>query len=200
MQYSVMLACPASFFRKDSRQAEMTDNVVLPMNSLVIIRQIKESDAEEFLSLCMAVDAETPFMMFEPGERPATIEEQSDEIRDILSRENQTIFVAEKDGQLIGYLTACGGRYKRNKQAVYIITGILRGFTSQGIGTRLFQEMERWAREKEIHRLELTVVVHNEAALAFYKKMGFEIEGRKKHSLLINNCYVDEYLMAKLLS
>jgi len=60
--------------------------------------------------------------------------------------------------------------------------------------------MERWAREKEIRRLELTVVVHNEAALAFYRRMGFEIEGRKKHSLLINNCYVDEYLMAKLLS
>ena len=178
----------------------MTDNVVLPMNSLVIIRQIKESDAEEFLSLCRTVDAETPFMMFEPGERPTKMQEQRDEIRDILSRENQTIFVAENNGQLIGYLTACGGRYKRNKQAVYIITGILRGFTSQGIGTRLFQEMERWAREKEIHRLELTVVVHNKAALALYRKMGFEIEGRKKHSLLINNCYVDEYLMAKLLS
>jgi RimJ/RimL family protein N-acetyltransferase len=43
-------------------------------------------------------------------------------------------------------------------------------------------------------------MVHNEAALALYKKMGFEIEGRKKHSLLINGTYVDEYCMAKLLS
>ncbi len=33
--YSVMLACPASFFKKDSRQAGMTVNVVLLMNSLV---------------------------------------------------------------------------------------------------------------------------------------------------------------------
>jgi phage-related protein len=30
-----MLACPASFFKKDSRQAGMTVNVVLLMNSLV---------------------------------------------------------------------------------------------------------------------------------------------------------------------
>ena len=30
-----MLACPASFFKKDSRQAGMTDNVALLMNSLV---------------------------------------------------------------------------------------------------------------------------------------------------------------------
>jgi RimJ/RimL family protein N-acetyltransferase len=167
---------------------------------MIIIREIKESDAEEFLSLCKRIDTETPSMMFEPDERLSTIREQRDEIREIISRDNQTIFVAEKDGQLIGYLTACGGRYQRNRQTIYIITGILQGYTSQGIGTMLFEEMERWAKEKEIHRLELTVMVHNEAALAFYKKMGFEIEGRKKHSLLINGTYVDEYWMAKLLS
>jgi hypothetical protein len=34
-KYPVMLACPASFFKKDSRQAGMTNNVVLLMNSLV---------------------------------------------------------------------------------------------------------------------------------------------------------------------
>jgi RimJ/RimL family protein N-acetyltransferase len=167
---------------------------------MVIIREIREEDAEEFLDLCKKIDAETPFMMLEPGERPATFENQRNEIRDILSRDNQTIFVAEKDGQLTGYLIACGGRYRRNRQTVYIITGVLQSFTSQGIGTRLFEEMERWAKEKGIHRLELTVMVYNEAALALYRKMGFEIEGKKRHSLLINNTYVDEYWMAKLLS
>src|SRR4030067_3682907 len=39
---SVMLACPASFFKKDSRQAGMTDNVVLLMNSLVYNRKMTE--------------------------------------------------------------------------------------------------------------------------------------------------------------
>jgi RimJ/RimL family protein N-acetyltransferase len=169
------------------------------MNSLVIIREIKEGDAEEFLNLCRKIDAETSFMMFEPGERPTTIEEQKNEIRYILSRDNQTIFIAENDSHLIGYLIAYGGRYKRNRQTVYIITGILQGFTSQRTGTKLFEEMERWAQEKKIRRLELTVMVNNEAAIALYRKIGFEIEGRKKHSLFINGTYVDEYWMAKLL-
>jgi RimJ/RimL family protein N-acetyltransferase len=74
-------------------------------------------------------------------------------------------------------LAAYGGRCKRNRHSVYLITGILQAFTSQGIGTRLFVELEKWARENNIHRLELTVLVHNEAALALYRKMGFEIEG-----------------------
>jgi RimJ/RimL family protein N-acetyltransferase len=167
---------------------------------MLIIREIKESDAEEFLNLCKKIDAETQFMMFEPGERPITLEEQKDEIKEILLRNNQTIFVTENDGQLIGYLAAYGGRYKRNRHSVYVITGILQAFTSQGIGTRLFEELEKWARENRIHRLELTVMAHNEAALALYKKMGFEIEGRKQHSFVLNGSYVDEYCMAKLLS
>jgi RimJ/RimL family protein N-acetyltransferase len=43
-------------------------------------------------------------------------------------------------------------------------------------------------------------MIHNEAAIALYKKIDFEIEGRKQHSLVINGSYVDEYCMAKLLS
>jgi len=167
--------------------------------SVIIIRPIEETDAEEFLRLCKKIDTETPFMMFEPDERPTTLNEQRDEIRDVLSRDNQTILIAENDRQMVGYIAAHGGRYRRNRQTVYLITGIVQAFTSQGIGTRLFEEIERWAKERGIHRLELTVVFHNEVALAFYKKMGFEIEGRKKHSLLINGSYVDEYWMAKLI-
>ena len=166
---------------------------------MIRIREIRESDAEEFLSLCKKIDAETQFMMFEPGERLTTIKEQREEIRDNLSKYNQTIFVAEKDSQLIGYLSAYGGRYKRNSHCVYIITGILQAFTSQGIGTRLFEEFEKWAKKNKFHRLELTVMIHNETAIALYKKIGFEIEGRKQQSLVINGSCVDEYWMAKLL-
>ncbi|GAE36015.1 acetyltransferase [Halalkalibacter akibai JCM 9157] len=51
----------------------------------------------------------------------------------------------------------------------------------------------------DIHRLELTVVTRNEIGISLYQKMGFEIEGRKRDSLLINSEYVDEYYMSKLL-
>jgi RimJ/RimL family protein N-acetyltransferase len=40
-------------------------------------------------------------------------------------------------------------------------------------------------------------MVHNERAIALYKKMGFEIEGTKKRSMRIDGQYVDEYYMAK---
>ena len=49
----------------------------------MIIRTIRESDAAQFLNLCKQLDAETQFMMLEPGERKTTLEEQRTQI-DIL--------------------------------------------------------------------------------------------------------------------
>jgi ribosomal protein S18 acetylase RimI-like enzyme len=42
-------------------------------------------------------------------------------------------------------------------------------------------------------------MAHNKAGLALYRRRGFEIEGIKKHSLLLGGRYVDEYYMARLL-
>jgi RimJ/RimL family protein N-acetyltransferase len=165
----------------------------------VIIRTIRVSDAEQFLNLCKKLDTETQFMMLEPGERTTTVEEQQAQIERLLSKENRAIFVAEHDGQLVGYLAALGGEFKRNKHSVQIVIGILQDFTGQGIGTQLFLALEDWAHRQHIHRLELTVMTHNKAGIALYKKQGFEIEGMKRHSMLVNGHYVDEFYMAKLL-
>jgi RimJ/RimL family protein N-acetyltransferase len=165
----------------------------------MIIRTIRESDAEQFLSLCNKLATETQYMMLEPGERTTTPEEQRAQIEQLLQHMNQTVFVAENDEQLVGYLAAIGGEFKRNRQCAHIIIGILQAFTGQGIGTKLFQSLEEWAHQQHMHRLELTVMAHNKAGVALYKKQGFEIEGTKRHSLLVNGHFVDEYYMAKLL-
>ncbi len=166
---------------------------------MTIIREIQESDAENFLSLCKQLDEESRFMMLEPGERQTTVEEQRQRIRDILSAGNQVIFVAESDGSLVGYLAALGGRDARNRHEAHVVVGILESFTGKGIGTAFFEKLEAWAAEHHIHRLELTVMVHNVRGVGLYRKMGFAIEGIKKDSLLVDGDYVDEYYMGKIL-
>jgi RimJ/RimL family protein N-acetyltransferase len=166
---------------------------------MIIIRTICEDDAEQFLSLCKQLDLETQFMLLEPGERKTTLEEQRTQIDILLRQMNQTIFVAELENQLIGNLAASGGTFKRNRHNAYLVIGILQAFTGQGIGTQLFQRLEEWARQQHIHRLELTVMTHNIAGIALYKKQGFAIEGTKRQSLLINGQFIDEFYMAKLL-
>ena len=69
----------------------------------------------------------------------------------------------------------------------------------QGIGTALFVTMEDWAHKKRLHRIELTVMTENVAAMALYKKREFELEGTRKDAYIINNRYVNESMMAKLI-
>jgi RimJ/RimL family protein N-acetyltransferase len=163
------------------------------------IRQIRETDAEAYLNLKRRLDYETSFMLFEPGERKESVEKTRNGIREMLSRDHHLIWVAEGPEGLVGYVEAVRGCVRRNRHSAYLVAGILQAWTGKGLGTKMFTVMEEWARQKGIHRLELTVMTHNRAGIALYRKMGFEVEGVKRHSLRVAGEYVDEYLMAKLL-
>lgn len=165
----------------------------------MIIREIQLGDAQRFLELCMKTDGESEFLLFEKDERPTTVEEQRQSIQTFKKSTNRTIFVVEDNHQLVGYLLARGGSARKNCHSVYIVIAILQSHTGKGIGTLLFKKLEEWAHEKDIHRLELGVMEPNVHALSLYKKMGFEIEGKKRKVFYMNGAYIDEYMMAKFL-
>ena len=166
---------------------------------MINIRPATLDDAAAFLALRQQVDLETKFMMFEPGERQVSIEQERERLANILKADNKQSFLAEEDGQLLGWLWANGGDFRRNHHTVHIVIGIRAAFTNQGIGTRLFQTCEAWARQRGLHRLELTVMTHNHLGIALYQKMGFEIEGTASDALLVDGNYVDLHYMSKLL-
>lgn len=164
------------------------------------IRRAVEDDAAAVLALGRTLDSETQFMMLEPGERTATVEEQRKRIQSMILSGNGAMFLAEAEtGELVGLLGAQGGAYRRNRRTVQIFIGILQSFTGHGIGRQLFEAMEAWARAWGARRLELSVMAHNERAIALYNRMGFTIEGRMRDSLYVDGQYVDEFLMAKIL-
>ncbi|GGN54397.1 MULTISPECIES: GNAT family N-acetyltransferase [Oceanobacillus] len=165
----------------------------------MIIRKASTTDAKKLANLIKEVEKNSKYMLWESGEREVQAESQVEMIKSIQASENSTIFVAEKEQDLVGYLFAIGGKARRNKHSVYIVVGILQAKRGQGIGTKLFYRLDRWARDRNIRRLELTVVTKNDTALSLYRKAGFEIEGTKRHSLLIGDEFMDEYYMAKLL-
>ncbi|MDW7650138.1 MAG: GNAT family N-acetyltransferase [Bacillota bacterium] len=167
----------------------------------MVIREIREDDAPAFLDLQKQIEEESMFMLLTPGERETAVEEKRKLIRDVLSRDNQTIFVVENDkGELVGYLRALGGEYEKTKHCAYITVGVLEEYTGQGLGTSLLETLDRWAQQKGLHRLELIVMQNNEPAVNLYRKMGYDIEGTKKDSLMVGDEFVDEYYMGKLIT
>jgi RimJ/RimL family protein N-acetyltransferase len=169
------------------------------MSEKTEIREIHEGDAEAFLDLLTKIDAETEFMLFEAGERATTVVQQRERIKSVRSSENETILVASRARQLVGYLVAIGGGPRRIRHRAYVVVGVLQAFTGRQIGTQLFTGLEGWARLHGIERLELTVRTDNERGTRLYRKMGFEIEGLKRRSLKVKGAYVNEYHMAKIL-
>lgn len=161
------------------------------------IRAIRADDAAAYLELCRRLDRETSFMLYEPDERTITVDEQRRQIESVIQSDNQTILIAENETGPIGHLQAFGGRLRRNRDTLHLVVGVLQSHARQGAGTALFRALEEWAAGIGAHRLELTVMTHNTAAIALYRKMGFEIEGTARERLLVEGRYVDEHLMAK---
>lgn len=168
--------------------------------SQVIIRPVTTADARAYNRLVEGLDNETQFMIAEPGERKLTTWDQRKRLDAVLKTDNQMIFVAENPaGELVGLLGAMGGIYWRNHDTVHLFIGILQAYSGQGLGTRLFETAESWARSWGAHRLELTVLADNLRGLGLYQKMGFVIEGRLRGVMKIDGVYRDEFMMSKLL-
>jgi RimJ/RimL family protein N-acetyltransferase len=163
-----------------------------------MIRQAELKDAENLADLIRQVENESPFMLYEAGERELTEATQRKMMEKFSRQKNSAIFVAEDKETLAGYLIAIGGTARKNKHSAYIVIGILQEHQGKGIGTALFHELEDWAMQNGLHRLELTVITDNSAGVALYEKAGFEIEGTKRHSLYMDGKYMNELYMSKI--
>ncbi len=164
----------------------------------MIIREIKESDARTFLTMLKKLDSETKYMMYEKGERKETVEETKSNIKRI-HQTNSLLLIVEENEKIVGFLSAKRGFANRIKHNLHIAVGIFKSYRNKGIGTRLFERLEKWAGQNNVSRLELTVMTHNKKAIKLYKKMGFKTEGLKEKSLVVEGEYIDEYYMAKFI-
>lgn len=163
----------------------------------MLIREAKIEDAEQIMAVMKNAE-ESNFMLFGPGERQLEAEPFTRYIENIYKNSHSALFIAEIDQRVVGYVIVQGSTPARLSHRAYIVVGIHSDFRGRKIGTALFGHVDNWAKERGIHRLELTVMVNNIAGIALYKKMGFEVEGTKRHSLYVDGEYMDEYYMSKL--
>lgn len=163
----------------------------------MIIRKAVSAEAEKLVKLMKHVE-ESNYMLFEPGERTTTAEQLQKRLDAMDSQSN--IILAEESSMIKGYLFAVNEGVNRKRHSVYIAIGIHQDQRGKGIGTQLFGALEQWAKEQSLYRIELTVLEDNQAAIALYKKMGFEVEGIKRNSLVMGGKFANELYMSKILS
>lgn len=160
-------------------------------------RKLSKIDAENFWELMNQLDYETKYMLYEPGERTKDLARIESLIQNSVNGDD-FLLVAEADNRIVGYISAQKGGLNRIAHSAYIVVGILKDYRGKGIGTEFFKQLDIWAEEKKITRLELTVICKNEVAKHLYENNGFEVEGIKRKSVFVDGSYLDEFYMAKI--
>lgn len=108
--------------------------------------------------------------------------------------------VAERGGKIVGGsgLHPASASLRR-RHVMMLGISVIPEAQGQGVGTALMQAMcdyaDRWMGSL---RIELTVYVDNAAAIALYRKFGFEMEGRHRGYAMRDGSYVDAFAMARL--
>jgi len=110
------------------------------------------------------------------------------------------ILVAEIAGEVVGNLgLQSASKSPRRRHAGYIGMSVRDDWHRRGVGTALVAAAvdlaDNWLNYA---RLELTVYTDNAAALALYRKFGFEVEGTLKSYAFRDGRFIDAYTMARL--
>ena len=117
-----------------------------------------------------------------------------------LIEKNGPVFYAVETGDtVVGWADIFPSENPRLKHRGSLGMGLVKSHRGQGLGTKLLSSALAKAKEFGLEKVELTVYTTNTAAIALYKKLGFEIEGHIKHYRKLDGVYFDCLAMGKFL-
>lgn len=164
-----------------------------------IIRTIEASDAKGFIKLQEEIFHETEFMYNAPNELELTVQQLRKELSIWKKTGNSNILICIVDGVFAGYARIHGYKHSRAKHVATVHLAVKEAHQRQGIGKTLLEEVEHWSKERAITKLEVSVMTHNASAVHLFEKIGFQHEGTRLQSIMLNNSFVDEYAMGKII-
>ena len=162
----------------------------------VTVRLARPDDARAITDFVDRVGQEGRFVLRERA--TWTLEEE----RATLAAADGTasaFFLAEMDGELCGLLDIARGRWPKNAHVAEFGMSCRADRRGLGVGTALLDRALDWARSVGVRKVNLEVFATNDRAIALYRKLGFEEEGRRHREFLIEAEYVDGILMARWL-
>jgi RimJ/RimL family protein N-acetyltransferase len=161
----------------------------------LLVRPATPADADALVSLGRAVASEEELWL--TYDRSRTDERRN--LRSVRRDPNVAIFVAETAQGIAGRLSIARDRHPYSPHVAEVGLMVAAGQRRRGIGSALMGEALKWARASRITKVELEVFPHNEPAIALYRKLGFEEEGRRRGRYRIGGHQVDAVLMSILL-
>ena len=160
----------------------------------VVLRTPRWEDLDELLGLINSLVEEKAQIVIDDK---VTREEEADWLAGLLVRlEKGEVFflVAEVDGRVVASSDLHVGRGTEVRAGNVGIV-VKDGFRGVGIGTRMMQAILKFARNRGLKVLVLSVFATNERAIHVYEKVGFVKCGRVPRKHFHRGKYVDEVIM-----
>jgi len=155
-------------------------------------------DAASWLTFLLALDRDTDFMMFEPGERSLSIDKCEDAIRRINRRRGAILLLFRNEaGEVVGYIQGDVLPLERKAHVMSVSCALLSAYRGD-TGKAMFQYFfEKIKQEGVIKRIEGVVMADNVRMLMLALSLGGVIEGMKRGAVKLKYGVQDEYVIAK---
>ena len=168
------------------------------------IRNATGSVAQGLISYMIQVNQETTFLSMEPGEfeRSYPVEKEQIYLDSIAqSQDRQLLIAISETGEIAGNCRCeyPGDRQRLRHTAVLDIS-VRKDYWRQGLGRRLMEVQEAWAKSQGVEKLCLEVDTANLPAIGLYLRQGFTVEGTLLNQIkMADGSYRHLYVMGKLL-
>lgn len=163
------------------------------------VRVARQQDARAILGLCEQVGGETPFLTFSEQGLGLSVEEEAQIITNYSNSQNSLLLVAEADGQLIGMANITQLNAEKQMHVAEVGICLIKEYWGYGIASMMMEMLMEFAQNSFLKVITLEVAQKNEPAIKLYEKFGFETVGRLRKRLWVEGCYLDSFVMEKIL-
>jgi len=166
----------------------------------ITLRPAEPGDAEGIIKALKSFAPERSYVLMEQFGKG--VDQEKDYISKLSSSNNLLLIGVAVDNKIIGILEALqsdGGQRPETAHVLKIGLHLLEDFRGSGIGSRMLQYTEEWAREHEFREMETRVFTTNKRSLNLFRKAGFLNECTKMKRIRMGNEFVDEVIICKSL-
>lgn len=145
------------------------------------IRRAEESDMpaiDRLLYQVHKVHSDVRPDLFKPGAKKYT----DDELKVIIADDKRPVFVAQKNGEVIGYAFCIHQQYVDNNNMTDVKTLYIddlcvdENARNEHVGRQLYEYVIDYAKKSDCYNVTLNVWADNHNAVKFYEKLGMKVQ------------------------